>query len=272
MRTLGIVSSGLGVAAPPNQLAGKPLFDDFLGTTLDRSKWTLYDRLADMFNGEVNCCTPSNVAISGSMLQITGRHEDHVCGDNFEPPPNPRLMSYTSGQIAQATQPFLYGTIEVRAKIPPGTGFWPCIWMLGHNWQPSQPFSANVVGQDWPNGGWCEIDIAEFMQGNRTQVNCAVHYVTGNASGSGQKAIPYNATTRFQVYRLQWTATSLIWSVDCEDGVGYRTLHTVTGGIGQIPQEPMYVVLNMAIGGVGGGTVDSGTFPQTMEIDYVRIT
>jgi beta-glucanase (GH16 family) len=86
--------------------------------------------------------------------------------------------------------------------------------------------------------------------------------------------LPFDATTRFMVYRLQWTATSLTWSVDAEDGVGYRTLLTMTGTAGvDIPNTAGYLIIHTAIGGNAvGGVVDSGTFPQTMEVDYAQIT
>lgn len=38
---------------------------------------------------------------------------------------------------------FLYGRVEVRAKIPTAGGAWPAIWLLGR-------------GMDWPSNG--EID------------------------------------------------------------------------------------------------------------------
>ena len=38
------------------------------------------------------------------------------------------------------------------------------------------------------------------------------------------------------------------------------------------PNVPMYLVIHTAIGGIGGGDPDPATFPQTFEVDYVRIT
>jgi hypothetical protein len=81
----------------------------------------------------------------------------------------------------------------------------------------------------------------------------------------------FDATTRFMVYRLEWTPGSLIWSVDAEDGAGFRMLRTVTGA-GNVPDVAMYVVINAAIGGTGGGTPDPSTFPQTFEVDWIRIS
>jgi hypothetical protein len=34
----------------------------------------------------------------------------------------------------------------------------------------------------------------------------------------------------------------------------------------------MYVVINAAIGGTGGGTPNPATFPQVFSVDWVRVT
>src|SRR5262249_52095732 len=198
-------------------------FDDFLGTSIDPAKWTVLDRLSDQANHEVNCVIPQNVSVKDGMLEGVSKHEDHSCGDTLEAP---RVMHYTSWQIQQATKPFRYGTIEVRAKVPGGIGIWPTIWMLGFEWQESQPYTANVPGApEGPVAGWCEIDIAEFWQGGRRNVNTTVHY--NRPGGLHIKDLSFDATAQFAVYRLEWTRDSLIWSVDAEDGKGFQTLRSV---------------------------------------------
>jgi beta-glucanase (GH16 family) len=243
-----------------------PFFDDFLGTGLDPAKWTVLGRVSDQANNEVNCVAPQNVSVRDGMLEIVSRFEDRSCGDTLEPA---RLWHYTSGQIQQATPPFLYGTVDVRAKAPGGVGTWPAIWMLGFEWQASQPFTANVEGHQWPKAGWSEIDIAEFWQGKRRAVNTTVHY--NRPGGLHLQPLAFDATERFMVYRLQWSPGLLVWSVDAEDGRGFQELYRVKGS-GKVPNVPMYLVLHTAVGGTGGGTPDPATFPQTFSIDYVRVT
>jgi beta-glucanase (GH16 family) len=250
--------------------------DDFDGTTVDPAKWTVFDRLSDQANHEVNCVAPQNVSVSNGLLQILSKFEDRTCGDTLPSRVDsvtglaePRTMHYTSGEIQQATPPFLYGTVEVRAKVPGGTGLWPCIWMLGFEWQATHPYTANTPEHDWPKGGWSEIDIAEFMDGKRDDVNTTVHF--NEAGGRHMESLPFDATTRFMVYRLQWTPESLVWSVDAEDGKGFRVLRTVSGSE-HVPNVPMFLVIHTAIGGVGAGDPDPATFPQTFEVDSVRIT
>jgi beta-glucanase (GH16 family) len=143
------------------------------------------------------------------------------------------------------------------------------VWMLGFEWQASQPFTANTPGHQWPNAGWGEIDIVEFLSNQRRENNTVVHF--NQPGGSWNGTLPFDANTRFMVYRLQWSASALTWSVDAEDGQGFRTLRTITDPA-RIPNVPMYVILSTAIGGVGGGSPDPSTFPQTYQADWVRVT
>lgn len=258
--------SGVGTSGESPKVPVTVFFDDFAGTTVDPAKWTVFDRLSDQANGEVNCVAPQNVSVKDGLLEIVSKFEDRTCGDTMEPA---RTLHYTSGQVQQATTPFLYGTIDVRAKVAGGIGTWPCIWMLGFEWQASQPFTANVEGLQWPKAGWSEIDIAEFMHGERRKVNTTVHY--NRPGGEHMQSLPFDATTRFMVYRLQWTPGSLVWSVDAEDGRGFRRLYSVNGS-SKVPNVPMYLVIHTAIGGIGGGDPDPASFPQTLEVDYARIT
>ena len=49
---------------------------------------------------------------------------------------------------------------------------------------------------------------------------------------------------------------------------------TVNGIIGQHTNpftRPQYLLLNLALGGDNGGTIDDTAFPMRYEIDYVRV-
>jgi beta-glucanase (GH16 family) len=261
------------------QYRPKAISQQFLGTQLDPLEFTAYDRLGDTANSEVNAVVPRNARVTGGSLFIDSKFETVIAQDSTTAPPNPRSVDYTSAQVAQPYGHFRYGSVEVRAKICGGTGTWPCIWMLGVNWQPSHPFTADTPdGQaNWPNGGWWEIDIAEFMSGHRTLQNCALHFITANRTvnggASGEKSLPFDATTRFMVYRLEWTSTSLIWKTDAEDGNGFITQLSMTGGTPgtDIPNTAGFVLIHTAIGGFGGAP-DSATYPVSTEVDYVNIT
>lgn len=245
-------------------------FDDFSGPGIDTTKWTVVQRLSDQENDELDAVLAANAAIkSGGGLEITSKHEDYTIGDAVE---TKKLMHYTSGHLQQRTAPFQYGKVTVRAKCPGGTGLWPLAWLLGYAWQPSQPYTANTPEHNWPHGQWCEVDLMEFLSNSRTTNNCAVWFynsTTGNGSASGAD-LNHDASSRFINYQLEWDVDLLRWSADEEDGNGYHTLREIIDP-DQIPDVPMYVILSTAIGGVGAGTPDPDTFPQTYTVDRVIV-
>ena len=59
-------------------------------------------------------------------------------------------IGYTAASLTtRRSFDFLYGRLEVRAKIPTAGGSWPAIWLLGK-------------GMPWPSCG--EIDVMEFYR------------------------------------------------------------------------------------------------------------
>lgn len=242
-------------------------FDDFSGSSVDSSKWEVYDRDGDRANSELNVVRPANAVVSGGKLAIVSEYDlDAFSGydaedETFE------TRSYATAQIA-TKQTFLYGIFEARIKADPATGTWPLFWMLGHAWQASQPTTANVAGHDWPDmaGGWWEIDIMEFLGGTRTSNNCAAHVNTSNAD---EVALGVSASSQFITYRLEWRADKLEWSVDTAGAGTFSVLKTITD-TNYIPTNPGYLICHTAIGGAGGAP-DSGDYPSQSEYDYVRV-
>lgn len=268
---------GGGVIPYTDGGVGPRFFDDFLGSSLDASKWQgPYDRRGDVANSELQAMTPANVTIAGSILSITAKHETVTAADRDEAAPHnlntgtaagtSGTYNYTSGQI-MTVNTFLYGTITCRFKPPAGSGVWPLVWTLGSNWD-KQLYTANQIGENWPVDAWCEMDIAEFGNFARTSVNCESHYQTANR-GPGIEVLPYDASTRFMVYRVEWSPSAVIWSVDPEDGSGFHTLGSVTGTA--VPAFAQYIVLSMAVGGFGGTPINAD-YPLVAQYDYVRVT
>lgn len=56
------------------------------------------------------------------------------------------------------------------------------------------------------------------------------------------------------------------------DGVNDFQQPRISGGYADWPFDfPQYLLLNLAMGGVLGGTVNNAIFPVTMEVDHVRV-
>lgn len=184
-----------------------------------------------------------NVIVSNGTLKITAKKE------NFSG------SAYTSTRLLSKDKfSFKYGKVEARAKLPIGIGTWPAIWMLGNN--------ISTVG--WPGCG--EIDIMEHVGRQQNKIYGTLHY-PGRSGGNADGAtidIP-NVSTEFHKYTMEWTAAFIKISVD--DVVFFTYTNSSTSPFNQ----NFFLILNVAMGGNFGGTVDPAFVNSTMEIDYVRV-
>ena len=69
---------------------------------------------------------------------------------------------------------------------------------------------------------------------------------------------------QYHVYAADWRADAIIWYIDGKEIYRYTDASKITN-------KPMYMLVNLAIGGEWPGNPDtSTTFPQNFDIDYVR--
>jgi len=192
-----------------------------------------------------------NVRAEGGSLVIEARKEPY------------QGYAYTSASVnTRGRFEFLYGRVEVRAKLPTGNGTWPAIWMLGTN-----------IGQvGWPTCG--EIDIMENVGFEPTRIYGTIHtaaynHVAGTAKGSSVTVA--NPGEDFHVYSMEWYPDRVEIFVD---GTRYFTFRNEGTGSRSWPfDKPQYLLINLAIGGSWGGQrgIDDSRFPHRYLIDYVRI-
>lgn len=170
---------------------------------------------------------------------------------------------YTSARIVSRDRgDWRYGRFEVRAKLPRGTGTWPAIWMLPTDWEYG----------GWPTSG--EIDIMEHVGYDLGKVHGTVHTDAYNHQLNTQRGGSWQDATvvdEFKTYIIEWTPESIIWWVDDRR---YYTFNNERKSFREWPfDKRFHFLLNIAIGGSWGGVegVDDSIFPQTMEIEYVRV-
>ena len=217
---------------------------DVAGTP-DAGKWGYDIGAGGWGNNEVQYYTnrSENVVVSGGTLKIILKKE------NFSG------SAYTSARMLSKDKfSFKYGKIEARAKLPAGGGTWPAIWMLGNN----------ISTVSWPGCG--EIDIMEHVGNQLNKIYSTLHHPGhSGGSGDGSTVTIANATTEFHKYAMEWTSASIKFSVD--DVVFYTFANTPT-----LPfNQNFFIILNVAMGGNFGGTVDPAFTSGAMEIDYVRV-
>ena len=246
----GPVATGAQAGATIGAAGNYLLDDEFDGTAVDTSVWSVLDRGGDASNHEAQCYVPGNVGEGGGDLRITSE-VDSSC----------RGYRYTSGMVQWTRATFTYGTIEIRAKQSGGQGSWPAQWLLGARCQAANVTTdENVGGCNWPAPGSDEIDIAEFKSSGPGSV--LQNVISGRSGFLTCTASVSPADANWHVYALTRTPGAVTWSVDGRTTCTQRTV---------VPADPMFLIINNAMGGDGGGRIDPGDFPQTMLVDYVRV-
>ena len=214
--------------------------DEFTTASLNTSIWNIEDYATDHYQ---NCClkfgtqyfTTRDVSLNQGMLRL--RSENRTLGGR----------DYTSGAVTTENKfSFLFGRVDIRARIPWGQGMWSAFWLLTSN--------ADH-----------EVDMMEMVN-NPTKQYQTLHMniPSYNTFVSQCNVQNQDLSTGFHLYSLEWYPTSLSWFID-----GVQTCHMTQS----IPQTPMYLLLDTAVGGAWPGSPDASTmFPQYTDIDYVRIS
>ena len=154
---------------------------------------------------------------------------------------------YTSGALStEGTYAFRYGRIDVRARLPRSTSLWPAFWLI-----PADTRGQKVAAY--------EVDFAEGWESDPHTVYAFFHQ--GYAQTYCQDQGP-DFTADFHVFTLLWSASQLQWMID------ERVQCTM---MVNVPDIPMAVIIDTAIGGSNEPVDQSTVLPQTTDIDYVRI-
>jgi beta-glucanase (GH16 family) len=247
--SLLLVFSTITVFSQNWQLAWSDEFDSSL---IDLTSWTHETGGNGWGNNELEYYTNRNVNsyIEDGKLIIKAQQESYGG------------RSYTSARLkTQGKRFWLYGKIEARMKLPYGQGIWPAFWMLGEN----------IPSAGWPACG--EIDIMEMIGGQNREntVHGTAHW--DNSGQHAQYGGDYSLSSGtfaddFHVFTIEWDKSLIKWYVD---NSRYTTIDITPAGLSEFHQE-FFIVLNLAVGGNWPGNPNSSTtFPQYLEVDYLRV-
>jgi len=222
--------------------------DEFGGATLN-SDWSY-----ELGNG----CSVGNCGWGNNELETYTNNTANVRLENN------RLIitaintggGYTSARIKTQTKiKPRYGRIDVRAKLPKGQGIWPAIWMLGEN----------ITTISWPACG--EIDIMELVGHEPSKSHGTVHFdQSGYKSSTGSTTLTSgDFSDSFHVFSLVWEKDKITWYVD------NQSFKTFNHNESEFNQQ-FFFIMNVAVGGNWPGSPNETTvFPQSMEVDYIRV-
>jgi len=226
--------------------------DEFNGTELDPGSWTYELGAGGWGNQELQTYTNSeeNSFVANGKLVIEAR--ENTSGE------------YSSARIVTVDKKeFMFGRIDIRAKLPYGQGIWPALWMLG----------ANFPEEGWPNCG--EIDIMELVGHEASKVHGTAHWGPAGQTFSNNHgdSIDLNGETyadQFHVFSIVWDFNKVKWYMD---DTLYFSIDQNTVGNNAYPfNQDFFFIFNIAVGGQWPGNPDqTTTFPQRMVVDYIRV-
>jgi beta-glucanase (GH16 family) len=233
--------------SPPAAGKWNTIFDDEFNT-VNTNTWTNSVYWWNNNNGTQATFEPNNVSVTNGILSLTANQVPATSITGKSTPYTSGLLQ--TGGIAGVTQPgfsFTYGYVEARTKIAPGRGMWSALWMLPVSHQDNYeldvfenlgklPTTFQAYDHNWPNGG------------------ASVSYPTGS-----------DITASWHTYGVDWEPNSVTWYFDGK-AVATYTDTTV------IPNQPMYLIMNLDVGGDWAGSLDSTSPAQSAwQVDYVKV-
>ena len=230
--------------------------DEFDGSSLDESNWTPQIGGGGWGNQEAQYYTsrPENLRVQNGYLEIEGRKEQYEGNE------------YTSARIySKGKREFCYGKMEARISLPAGQGTWPAFWTLGYR-------------GSWPNCG--EIDIMEHTGSVPNRIFGTLHTVKDRSGSKSSRAYTgiQDIENNFHVYGIEWTQEEKsgkdVIRFYIDDVVYSEQVEEVIDNDEYWPfNRPNYFIINLALGGTLGGTIDNHIFntPLIMYVDWVRV-
>ena len=261
--------------------------DEFDGTALDISKWSMEHACWGGGNNEKQCYTEreDNVEVVNGLLRIVALEESFT-GPDFPGDTRQKTQPYTSGKvITRELASWKYGRFSFRAKLPEGQGAWPAFWMLA---------ATDTYGSTWPLSG--EIDIMEAVNLGARCDSCsgtdgenrtsnAIHfgsefpnnqYVDNRTELADQS----NPADGYHVWAVEWGKGKMDWYLD---GIKYSTIENNQWYTDAAPDNPdapfdaaFYLIINLAIGGnfpepLNATGIANSTLPNQLLVDWVRV-
>jgi len=233
--------------------------DEFDGSTIDTSKWNFEIDGKGGGNGEMEYYTdkPENAHIENGNLLITAIKDGTDA--------NGQKHKFTSARMTTKGKfSWKYGRFEARIKMPKGKGVWPAFWLM----------PEDAVYGGWASSG--ELDIVEVIGDKPNTDYGTIHYGDKwphNVHTGDKIILPSgDLSDDFHVYAVEWEEGVIRWYLD---GNLYQTQTKWYTKAAPFPapfDQNFFIILNFAVGGAWPGKPSPDTvFPQSMEVDYVRV-
>jgi beta-glucanase (GH16 family) len=165
-----------------------------------------------------------------------------------------RTARFTSGALVSRA-PLQFGRIEVVARASSSAGTWPAVWLLHE--------SASSYG---------EIDLYEAVGKHPDTVFSGVHWgrsARGRQHRNQSLLLP-GFDAGWHTHTLEWTPDAIRIAVDGRTYFSFDPAEAATPGLDPL-RQPMFLHLNLALGGTWGGPIDTARLPARLEVASIRI-
>eukprot|EP00913_Durusdinium_trenchii_P031535 g29527.t1 len=153
---------------------------------------------------------------------------------------------YTSGLLnTYSSFAQTYGYFEMRADMPTEQGVWPAFWLLPED-------------GSWPP----ELDVVEMRGQDPNTVNVTAHSAAGGSHTMTSFPVRVASTEGFHTYGVLWDEDHITWYFD---DVAIAQTDTPAD-----MHDPMYMVVNLAVGGTAGAPSNGLANGSEMHVDYIR--
>jgi beta-glucanase (GH16 family) len=214
--------------------------EEFDGKELTFPKWTPHDPWGHERNREGQAYVPEAIEVKDGAARIVARRE-RASYDGRE-------REFTSGMITTfGSFAQTYGRFEIRCRVAAGKGVESKLWLL-----------------PVPSGEVPSIDVLDVVGSEPTKALFRNSWGDEKTerSYSGSSGVP-DLSDGFHTIAIEWDEKRITWSVD-----GKQTFQSISG----VPHQAMYLVANLAVGGLTAKYPDSSVqFPAEFDIDYIHV-
>lgn len=219
----------------------KVFSENFLGAELNRRDWNVECHPVGWVNQEWQeyIDSPKTVYVEDGVLHLRPVKEG---------------SRYYSGRIStEGKHSFTYGIFEAAFRVPKGAGYLPAFWLMAEN---------EALYGGWPRCG--EIDIFEIMGSDTHQLYGGIHYGNPHGETQGHWQLREDFSQKIHTVALKWEEGNLEWYLD---GIRhFQVDRWYSTDLQEQPapypapfDHPMYLILNLAVGGEWVGNPDEST-------------
>ncbi len=232
-------------------------FTRYGSSTPSSARWNIADSTLPIYNNEAQVYQPGQntvrVADGALSLQALRQGNGIVSG---------RIDTRNKLSIGVNTR------LEARIKLPIGKGTWPAFWLLSQN----QPHTSaqKPTAAKWEEDRFYmwdgEIDIMEAYGTYSSMVEATLH----TYDQSVEKDYKLSDPSGWHTYWMEWRSDTLILGVDATTLLTYKKDGKGPSGWPLTEDNKYYVILNLAMGGSGGGPIVSASSDR-WQMDVSRI-